>query len=134
MKLALIYIFIANSLFYITQIINHPWYKSSNRIALYMSTDQEVDTSSLLAHVIARGAAAFVPQYAGGHMKMLRVLDGDEEKMDITKHGIAQHSNNQLRDDALKSGIIYSLIILAFSSWNHTEKTLVHCSLFMSYY
>ncbi|KAI8420352.1 hypothetical protein MSG28_008870 [Choristoneura fumiferana] len=63
------------------KVINHPWYKSSKRIALYMSTDQEVDTARLLEHVKQKGAA-FVPQYAGGHMKMLRVETGDEAAMD----------------------------------------------------
>ncbi|XP_063626955.1 5-formyltetrahydrofolate cyclo-ligase-like [Cydia splendana] len=98
------------------KVINHPWYKSSKRIALYMSTDQEVDTSPLLQHVKAKGTA-FVPQYAGGHMKMLRVEAGDEASMDVTKHGIAQHKKDAARDDALESGGLDLIIApgLAFS-------------------
>lgn len=71
-----------------------------------MSTDQEVDTAPLLEHAKQKGAA-FVPQYAGGHMKMLRVETGDEAAMDVTKHGIAQHAKDAARDDALESGIIH---------------------------
>ncbi|XP_073954004.1 5-formyltetrahydrofolate cyclo-ligase-like [Choristoneura fumiferana] len=98
------------------KVINHPWYKSSKRIALYMSTDQEVDTARLLEHVKQKGAA-FVPQYAGGHMKMLRVETGDEAAMDVTKHGIAQHAKDAARDDALESGGLDLIIApgLAFS-------------------
>lgn len=69
-----------------------------------MSTDQEVDTAPLIKHIQARGAAAFVPQYAGGRMRMLRLEADDEKIMSVTKHGIAQHSKEQAREDALESG------------------------------
>lgn len=100
------------------KVINHPWYKSAKRIALYMSTDQEVDTSPIVSHILGRGASAFVPQYAGGHMKMLKMLDGDEENMIITKDGIAQHGRSQARDDALDCGGLDLIIApgLAFTN------------------
>ena len=86
------------------KLINHPFYKSSKRISLFMSTDQEIDTAPIIEHVRAKGAAAFVPQYAGGVMKMLRMETGDEKAMPLTRHGIQQHSKNQLRDNALETG------------------------------
>ncbi|KOB64609.1 putative 5-formyltetrahydrofolate cyclo-ligase-like protein [Operophtera brumata] len=48
------------------KVINHPWYKNAKRISLYMSTEDEINTAPIIAHLQARGAAAFVPQYAGG--------------------------------------------------------------------
>ncbi|KAJ8717078.1 hypothetical protein PYW08_005477 [Mythimna loreyi] len=86
------------------KVINHPWYKSANRIALYMSTDQEINTAPIISHIQARGASAFVPQYAGGVMNMLLLEPDDEKNMFITRHGIAQHSKNQKRENAVESG------------------------------
>uniref|UniRef100_A0A2A4IWE7 5-formyltetrahydrofolate cyclo-ligase n=1 Tax=Heliothis virescens TaxID=7102 RepID=A0A2A4IWE7_HELVI len=87
------------------KIINHPWYKSANRISLFMSTDGEINTAPIIAHVKAKGAIAFVPQYVGGKMRMLRLEpDDDENTMFITKHGIAQHAKTQVREDALETG------------------------------
>ncbi|CAK1550706.1 unnamed protein product [Leptosia nina] len=87
------------------KIINHPFYKSANRITIFMSTDDEVNTAPIISHIKARGASAFVPQYAGGIMKMLKLEAGDEESMPLTRHGIAQHSKDQKREDALESGL-----------------------------
>ncbi|XP_049876694.1 5-formyltetrahydrofolate cyclo-ligase [Pectinophora gossypiella] len=86
------------------KVINHPYYKSSKRVALFMSTDEEVDTAPLIAHVMQRGAAAFVPQYAGGKMSMLRIEPGDDKNMAVTKHGISQHSKDQKRENAIEGG------------------------------
>lgn len=69
-----------------------------------MSTDQEIDTAPMIDHIRARGATAFVPQYAGGKMKMLKLETGDEEAMPLTRHGIQQHGKNQPREDALETG------------------------------
>ncbi|CAH2089273.1 unnamed protein product [Euphydryas editha] len=87
------------------KVINHPYYKTANRIAIFMSTDQEINTMPIIAHIKAKGAAAFVPQYAGGKMKMLQLEAGDEDKMPLTRHGIAQHSKDMQREDALNQGL-----------------------------
>ncbi|XP_039759482.1 5-formyltetrahydrofolate cyclo-ligase isoform X2 [Pararge aegeria] len=87
------------------KVINHPYYKSAQRIAIFMSTDQEVNTMPIISHIKARGAAAFVPQYAGGVMKMLRLEQDDEKTMPLTRHGIQQHSKDQQREDALGNGL-----------------------------
>ncbi|XP_072942326.1 5-formyltetrahydrofolate cyclo-ligase [Epargyreus clarus] len=87
------------------KMINHPYYKSAKRISLFMSTDQEVDTGPMIAHIKARGGSAFVPQYAGGKMRMLKLETGDEDNMPLTRHGIAQHSKEQQREDALDQGL-----------------------------
>ncbi|XP_045501572.1 5-formyltetrahydrofolate cyclo-ligase-like [Colias croceus] len=87
------------------KIINHPYYKAANRIAIFMSTDEEINTAPIIAHIQARGASAFVPQYAGGVMKMLKVESGDQDTMPQTKHSIQQHSKDQKREDSLDSGL-----------------------------
>ncbi|XP_050352703.1 5-formyltetrahydrofolate cyclo-ligase isoform X2 [Nymphalis io] len=87
------------------KIINHPYYKSASRIAIFMSTDQEINTMPIIAHIKARGASVFVPQYAGGKMKMLRLEAGDEDSMPLTRHGIAQHSKDIQREDASEKGL-----------------------------
>ncbi|XP_041984598.1 5-formyltetrahydrofolate cyclo-ligase [Aricia agestis] len=87
------------------KIINHPHYKAAQRITIFMSTSDEVDTAPIIAHIQSRGATAFVPQYAGGIMRMLKLERGDEDNMPLTRHGIQQHSKDQQREDALDEGI-----------------------------
>ncbi|XP_026763154.2 5-formyltetrahydrofolate cyclo-ligase isoform X2 [Galleria mellonella] len=107
------------------KLINHPYYKSSKRISLFMSTDQEVDTAPIIDNIRSRGAAAFIPQYAGGRMKMLRMQLGDEEVMPQTRHGIQQHSKEQVRDDALESGGL-DLIIAPGVAFTRSGDRLGH--------
>ncbi|XP_045452492.1 5-formyltetrahydrofolate cyclo-ligase isoform X2 [Melitaea cinxia] len=87
------------------KITNHPYYKSANRIAIFMSTDQEINTMPIISHIKAKGGKAFVPQYAGGQMRMLELEAGDEDNMPLTRHGIAQHSKDIQREDALSQGL-----------------------------
>ncbi|XP_013162566.1 PREDICTED: 5-formyltetrahydrofolate cyclo-ligase isoform X1 [Papilio xuthus] len=87
------------------KIVNHPCYKKAKNVAIFMSTDQEVDTAPIIADIKAKGGAAFVPQYAGGKMRMLKLESGDESAMPLTRHGIQQHSKEQVRDDALDIGL-----------------------------
>ncbi|KAL0820648.1 hypothetical protein ABMA28_006482 [Loxostege sticticalis] len=107
------------------KLINHPFYKSSKRISLFMSTDQEIDTAPIIDHIRAKGAAAFVPQYAGGKMKMLRLETGDEQSMPLTRHGIQQHGKDQPRDDALESGGL-DLVIAPGVAFSRSGDRLGH--------
>ncbi|XP_059057945.1 5-formyltetrahydrofolate cyclo-ligase isoform X2 [Achroia grisella] len=107
------------------KLINHPFYKSANRISLFMSTDQEINTAPIIDNIRSRGAAAFVPQYAGGRMRMLRMELGDEEVMPQTRHGIQQHSKEQVRDDALESGGL-DLIIAPGVAFTRSGDRLGH--------
>ncbi|XP_030031181.2 5-formyltetrahydrofolate cyclo-ligase [Manduca sexta] len=107
------------------KLINHPWYKSANRISLYMSTDQEINTAPIIKHIQDRGAAAFVPQYAGGIMRMLKLETGDEKAMPLTRHGIAQHSKDQIREDALQTGGL-DLIIAPGVAFSKSGRRLGH--------
>ncbi|CAG9564221.1 unnamed protein product [Danaus chrysippus] len=87
------------------KLINHPYYKSAKRISIFMSTPTEVDTAPIIKHIKSKGGEVFVPQYAGGVMKMLRLETGDEEKMPVTRHGIQQHAKHMAREDALEKGL-----------------------------
>ncbi|XP_068620257.1 5-formyltetrahydrofolate cyclo-ligase isoform X2 [Battus philenor] len=87
------------------KIINHPSYQKAKNVAIFMSTDQEVDTAPMIANIKAKGGSAFIPQYAGGKMRMLKLETGDETAMPLTRHGIQQHTKDQIREDALDAGL-----------------------------
>ncbi|XP_045777757.1 5-formyltetrahydrofolate cyclo-ligase isoform X2 [Maniola jurtina] len=106
------------------KVINHPFYKSAQRIAIFMSTDEEIDTKPIIAHIKAKGAAAFVPQYAGGKMKMLKLEPDDEKIMSLTRHGIKQHSKDQQREDALEKGL--DLIIAPGAAFSRSGGRVGH--------
>lgn len=80
-----------------------------------MSTDQEINTAPIISHIKERGAKAFVPQYAGGIMRMLLLEENDDEKtMFITRHGIAQHGKDQKREDAVETGLLIFFLYVRF--------------------
>ncbi|XP_061704067.1 5-formyltetrahydrofolate cyclo-ligase-like [Cydia pomonella] len=93
----------------LSKIFAHPKYKSAKRISLFLSLPTEVPTEPILNDILARGDAAFVPQYSRGQMKMLRVLPGDLELMVETSWKIKQHSKDAVREDAMENGKIYCI-------------------------
>ncbi|XP_063383959.1 5-formyltetrahydrofolate cyclo-ligase-like [Cydia fagiglandana] len=89
----------------LSKIFAHPKYKSAKRISLFLSLPTEVPTEPILNDILARGDAAFVPQYSRGQMRMLRVLPGDLELMVETSWKIKQHRKDADREDAMENGL-----------------------------
>ncbi|GBP69631.1 5-formyltetrahydrofolate cyclo-ligase [Eumeta japonica] len=107
------------------KIFSHQKYKESKRISLFLSLPAEVDTSPILDDILSRGNIPFVPQYARGQMKMLRVHTGDVELMPATKWGIKQHAAGAVREDALESGGL-DLVIAPGVAFTKNGKRLGH--------
>jgi len=80
-------------------------YQNSKRISLYLSTKDEIDTLPILKHIFDAGKEAFVPQYHGKTMEMVKLRSmEDYETLSLTKWNIKQPRSTEHRDNALETG------------------------------
>ncbi|EZA62385.1 5-formyltetrahydrofolate cyclo-ligase [Ooceraea biroi] len=101
-------------------------YQDSKRVSLYLSTNDEVDTVPILKHILDMGKEAFVPQYQGKTMEMVRLKSMDDyETLPFTKWNIKQPSSTDRRQNALETGGL-DLIILPGVAFTTNGKRLGH--------
>lgn len=82
-------------------------YRDSKRVSLYLSTKDEIDTAPILKHIFEMGKEAFVPQYHGKNMEMVKLKSiEDYEALPLTKWNIKQPSISDCRENALETGKI----------------------------
>ncbi|XP_018378381.1 PREDICTED: 5-formyltetrahydrofolate cyclo-ligase isoform X2 [Trachymyrmex cornetzi] len=87
-------------------------YQNSKRISLYLSTKDEIDTLPILKHILDMGKEAFVPQYHGKIMEMVKLRSmEDYETLPLTKWNIKQPSITENQENALETGGL-DLVIL----------------------
>lgn len=92
--------------------ITLPEYKTSKRISLYLSTNDEVDTLRILENIFETGKEAFVPRYAGSAMSMVKLRNmEDYESLPLTKWNIKQPAMDDVREDAMENGGLDMVIL-----------------------
>ncbi|XP_011686069.1 PREDICTED: 5-formyltetrahydrofolate cyclo-ligase [Wasmannia auropunctata] len=101
-------------------------YQDSKRISLYLSTEDEIDTLSILKHIFDTGKEAFVPQYRGKTMEMVKLRSiEDYETLPLTKWNIKQPSTTECRENALETDGL-DLVILPGVAFTMNGKRLGH--------
>ncbi|OXU29145.1 5-formyltetrahydrofolate cyclo-ligase [Nasonia vitripennis] len=103
-----------------------PQYKTSQKISIYLSTEDEIDTVPFLKDIFAKGKQVFVPRYQGKKMEMVQLYSmEDYDKLPLTKWNIKQPSIKEIREDALETGGL-DLIILPGVAFTKSGKRLGH--------
>ncbi|KYN37744.1 5-formyltetrahydrofolate cyclo-ligase [Trachymyrmex septentrionalis] len=101
-------------------------YQNSKRISLYLSTKDEIDTLPILKHIFDMEKEAFVPQYHGKTMEMVKLKSmEDYETLPLTKWNIKQPSITENQENALKTGGL-DLVILPGVAFTVNGKRLGH--------
>lgn len=89
-------------------LFRHPKYVSSQRIAVFLSMNDEVCTQEIIRDVFRRGKACFIPRYESNsnHMDMLKLNSlQDMETLPLTSWNIRQPAaDDNSRDEALATG------------------------------
>ncbi|XP_061885781.1 5,10-methenyltetrahydrofolate synthetase (5-formyltetrahydrofolate cyclo-ligase) [Entelurus aequoreus] len=90
------------------KLFRHPKYVASQRIAVFLSMDDEVRTEEIISDVFEAGKICFIPRYEHGsnHMDMLR-LNGvqDMKTLPVTSWNIQQPDrHDHSREEALATG------------------------------
>ncbi|XP_029354570.1 5-formyltetrahydrofolate cyclo-ligase isoform X1 [Echeneis naucrates] len=90
------------------QLFKHPKYVSCNRIAVFLSMDDEVRTDVIIKDVFKRGKSCFIPRYNSNssHMDMLKLSSlQDMESLPLTSWNIRQPAeDDNSREEALAAG------------------------------
>lgn len=82
-----------------------PKVKKSERFSVYLSRDDEVDTTLIIRTLLQQGKQIFVPYYKGEGMKMVPLYSWqDYERMPETSWNIKQPEDGDRRPDALDLG------------------------------
>jgi 5-formyltetrahydrofolate cyclo-ligase len=81
------------SLEVIRKLLNHEWYEQSQKVSVYLSMENEVDTTPLVKDILESGRLCFIPRYKGDQMDMLQLYSLDDlSKLPQTKWNIKQPS------------------------------------------
>ncbi|XP_075867604.1 5-formyltetrahydrofolate cyclo-ligase isoform X1 [Nelusetta ayraudi] len=89
-------------------LFSHPKYVSCDRIAVFLSMHDEVQTEEILKDVFKRGKSCFIPRYESNsnHMDMLELKSlQDIEMLPLTSWNIRQpNQDDDSREEALAAG------------------------------
>uniref|UniRef100_U5EYE0 5-formyltetrahydrofolate cyclo-ligase n=1 Tax=Corethrella appendiculata TaxID=1370023 RepID=U5EYE0_9DIPT len=87
------------------KLFENSYYKSANRVSLYLSTTNEVDTTLILKDLFARKKQVFVPTYTSNTMQMVKLNDFEDYlNLPLTKWNIRQpNPNDSNRENCLET-------------------------------
>ena len=87
-------------------------YQASERISLYMSMPNEVNTLDIMKNIFEAKKKCFIPQYIGPVMKMVRLSSmEDYHSLPVTSWNIKQPADNDVRGDALETGGLDLIVV-----------------------
>lgn len=80
-------------------------FRQAQRVSIYLSTSDELDTTAIIREMFRLEKMVFVPSYQGTKMKMVRLRDMQEyEGLPLTKWNIKQPDFKENREDAMTNG------------------------------
>lgn len=93
------------------KVLSSTYYKQSQHISIYISRDDEVDTSSIIENIFHEGKTLFVPSYTKHGMEMYALHDIEDYKsLPKTKWNIPQPEDNFARRELFKVGTLDLII------------------------
>ncbi|XP_034734333.1 5-formyltetrahydrofolate cyclo-ligase [Etheostoma cragini] len=109
------------------QLFSHPNYVSCKRIAVFLSTGDEVSTEEIIKDVFKCGKSCFIPRYqsSSNHMDMLKLNSlQDIETLPLTSWNIRQPPEDDIsREEALSTGGL-DLILMPGLGFDKSGKRL----------
>lgn len=89
------------------KVIGHSKYQESQRIAIFLSTQDEIETEEIIKDIFQRGKECFIPQYKprSSHMDMVKLTSAEEiSSLPLTSWNIHQPCDDDVREEALSGG------------------------------
>ncbi|KAJ6662785.1 hypothetical protein lerEdw1_010989 [Lerista edwardsae] len=109
------------------QVIGHPKYQASQRIAVFLSMPDEVQTEEIIKDIFQQGKVCFIPQYKpqSNHMDMVRLASCEEiALLPLTSWNIHQPAENDTREEALTAAEGLDLILMPGLGFDRTGNRL----------
>ncbi|KAM8998466.1 5-formyltetrahydrofolate cyclo-ligase-like isoform 2-T2 [Ara ararauna] len=90
------------------EVIGHPKYQESKRIAIFLSMPDEIQTEEIIEDIFKQGKECFIPRYKphSNHMDMLKLSSAEDiSSLTLTSWNILQPSDDDsAREEALAGG------------------------------
>ncbi|XP_074693183.1 5-formyltetrahydrofolate cyclo-ligase isoform X4 [Strix aluco] len=90
------------------KVIGHPKYQESQRIAIFLSMPDEIQTEEIIKDIFEQGKECFIPRYKphSSHMDMLKLSSAEDiSSLALTSWNILQPSDDDsAREEALAGG------------------------------
>ncbi|XP_072134488.1 5-formyltetrahydrofolate cyclo-ligase isoform X2 [Mobula birostris] len=89
------------------QLLAHPKYQNCQRIAVFLSMSDEIQTEDIIKDVFQSSKECFIPRYKTGsnHMDMVKLSSVEEIcNLPVTSWNIQQPAEDDLLEEALNTG------------------------------
>ncbi|XP_069768151.1 5-formyltetrahydrofolate cyclo-ligase [Narcine bancroftii] len=89
------------------RLLAHPKYQNCQRIAVFLSMPDEIQTEYIIKDVFQSGKECFIPRYKAGtnHMDMVKLRSAEEiQNLPLTSWNIQQPTEDDLLEEALATG------------------------------
>uniref|UniRef100_A0A2K6MAL9 5-formyltetrahydrofolate cyclo-ligase n=4 Tax=Colobinae TaxID=9569 RepID=A0A2K6MAL9_RHIBE len=89
------------------EVIAHSEYQKSERISIFLSMQDEIETEEIIKDIFQRGKVCFIPRYQfqSNHMDMVRLESPEEiSLLPRTSWNIPQPGEGDVREEALSTG------------------------------
>ncbi|EPQ02728.1 5-formyltetrahydrofolate cyclo-ligase [Myotis brandtii] len=91
----------------LAEVIAHSQYQKSQRISIFLSMQDEIETDEIIKDIFRRGKTCFIPRYRfqSNHMDMVRLASPEEiALLPKTSWNIHQPGEDEAREEALSTG------------------------------
>ncbi|XP_077173806.1 5-formyltetrahydrofolate cyclo-ligase isoform X1 [Paroedura picta] len=109
------------------QVVGHSKYRTSRRIAVFLSMSDEVQTAEIIKDMFQQGKECFIPLYKPGsnHMDMVKLASfGEIDLLPLTSWNIHQPAESNGREDALSGADGLDLILMPGLGFDKTGNRL----------
>ncbi|XP_053128972.1 5-formyltetrahydrofolate cyclo-ligase isoform X2 [Hemicordylus capensis] len=108
-------------------VTKHSRYQASQRIAVFLSMPDEVQTKEIIKDIFQRGKECFIPQYKpqSSHMNMVKLASYEEiALLPLTSWSIHQPTEDEAREEALSEAGGLDLILMPGLGFDRTGNRL----------
>ncbi|XP_062998447.1 5-formyltetrahydrofolate cyclo-ligase [Elgaria multicarinata webbii] len=109
------------------KVVGHSRYHASQRIAVFLSMPDEVQTEEIIKDIFQRGKECFIPQYkpGGNYMDMVKLASYEEiASLPLTPWNIHQPAENDVREEALSTAEGLDLMVMPGLGFDRTGNRL----------
>ncbi|XP_061451007.1 5-formyltetrahydrofolate cyclo-ligase [Rhineura floridana] len=109
------------------KVMGHSKYQASQRIAVFLSMPDEVQTEEIIKDIFQQGKECFIPRYKpqSSHMDMVKLASYEEiALLPLTSWNIHQPAANDIREEALLVAEGLDLILMPGLGFDKTGNRL----------
>uniref|UniRef100_A0A8C5WCB4 5-formyltetrahydrofolate cyclo-ligase n=1 Tax=Leptobrachium leishanense TaxID=445787 RepID=A0A8C5WCB4_9ANUR len=106
------------------KVLSHGRYRAAQRVAVFLSMPDEIQTEDLISDIFQQGKTCFIPRYRprSNHMDMVRLRSLEEiQQLPMTSWNIRQPEEGNGREEAMSTGGLDLVLVpgLGFDKEGH---------------